>query len=38
MNESNDYVRIGYLTFWGSRKNVHVEVRSENENETMIDH
>lgn len=36
MNESNDYARIGYLTFWGSRKNVHVEV-SENEDETMID-
>lgn len=26
MNESNEYARIGYLTFWGSRKNVHVEV------------
>ncbi|GMR59354.1 hypothetical protein PMAYCL1PPCAC_29549, partial [Pristionchus mayeri] len=26
MNESNEYVRIGYLTFWGSRRNVHVEV------------
>ncbi|VDM69203.1 unnamed protein product [Strongylus vulgaris] len=21
MNESNDYVRVGYLTFWGVRKN-----------------
>ncbi|GMS80206.1 hypothetical protein PENTCL1PPCAC_2381, partial [Pristionchus entomophagus] len=26
MNESNEYARIGYLTFWGSRRNVHVEV------------
>ncbi|KIH50868.1 hypothetical protein ANCDUO_19050 [Ancylostoma duodenale] len=21
MNESNDFVRVGYLTFWGARKN-----------------
>ncbi|KAK5968904.1 CDP-diacylglycerol--glycerol-3-phosphate 3-phosphatidyltransferase [Trichostrongylus colubriformis] len=26
MNESNDYVRIGYLSFWGSRRNKYVEV------------
>ncbi|GMT10650.1 hypothetical protein PFISCL1PPCAC_1947 [Pristionchus fissidentatus] len=26
MNESNEYARIGYLTFWGSRKNQLVEV------------
>ncbi|CAJ0590497.1 unnamed protein product, partial [Cylicocyclus nassatus] len=26
MNESNDYVRIGYLTFWGSRKNKYLEI------------
>ncbi|KHJ75522.1 hypothetical protein OESDEN_24862, partial [Oesophagostomum dentatum] len=26
MNESNDYVRVGYLTFWGGRKNKFLEV------------
>ncbi|XGW02756.1 hypothetical protein V3C99_014632 [Haemonchus contortus] len=26
MNESNDYVRIGYLSFWGSRRNKYVEI------------
>ncbi|VDK78600.1 unnamed protein product [Cylicostephanus goldi] len=28
MNESNDYVRVGYLTFWGSRKNKYGVVLS----------
>ncbi|KAK6755566.1 hypothetical protein RB195_014127 [Necator americanus] len=26
MNESNDFVRVGYLTFWGSRRNKFLEV------------
>uniref|UniRef100_A0A1I7X809 Na_Ca_ex domain-containing protein n=1 Tax=Heterorhabditis bacteriophora TaxID=37862 RepID=A0A1I7X809_HETBA len=26
MNDGNDYVRIGYLTFWGSRRNKYLEV------------
>lgn len=26
MNETNDYIRIGYLTFWGSRRNKYLEV------------
>ncbi|CAI4222608.1 unnamed protein product [Auanema sp. JU1783] len=26
MNDSNDYIRVGYLTFWGSRKNKYVEL------------
>ncbi|CAI5451680.1 unnamed protein product [Caenorhabditis angaria] len=26
MNETNEYIRIGYLTFWGSRKNQYLAV------------
>uniref|UniRef100_A0A0N4XE31 Transmembrane protein 186 n=1 Tax=Nippostrongylus brasiliensis TaxID=27835 RepID=A0A0N4XE31_NIPBR len=26
MNETNSFVRVGYLTFWGSRKNKYLEV------------
>ncbi|KAK6016354.1 hypothetical protein OSTOST_18164, partial [Ostertagia ostertagi] len=26
MNESNDYVRIGYLSFWGARRNKYLEI------------
>ncbi|PIO63081.1 hypothetical protein TELCIR_15336, partial [Teladorsagia circumcincta] len=26
MSESNDYVRIGYLSFWGARRNKYLEI------------
>ncbi|CAB3396743.1 unnamed protein product [Caenorhabditis bovis] len=26
MNETNDFVRVGYLTFWGSRKNMYIDI------------
>ncbi|KAE9416618.1 hypothetical protein Angca_009705, partial [Angiostrongylus cantonensis] len=44
MNESNDSVRVGYLTFWGSRKNKYLDVAdvlplrevAANKNDTLV--